>query len=489
MHTCSELDYQPRDPRLDRTAILDSGQLQPQPPRQPDYWKRRLKAGIGLALVAALLGSIVGAFYVQTRLRDVRRVSPGGLAPASGPMTVLLVGSDSRADLAPGQEFHFGSSTQVSGRRSDAIMVLRTDPAGDRASVLSIPRDLYVPIADTGKSNRINVAYAGGPERLIKTIESALDISINHYVEVNFDGFRGIVDAVGGLNVYFPAPARDILAELNVPSAGCIHLTGDQGLAYVRSRHYEFQENGRWRTDPTGDHGRIQRQQDFIRRMIKKAVSRGIRNPITANNLLNSFVRDVTIDSELGTIDLVRLGTTFRSLGAGGVEMLTLPTTGARIGGSSVLRPRQPEAGQVIDRFLHPPPAQPAPEPGTVDPSSVLVRVLNGSGRPGEAAATAAKLERSGFRSAGTGDAAGSSRSLIRYSKGAGDKALLLQGLVIGGAELQEDASVRGSDLVLVTGKSFRGIRSPVAGAPEADPAPPPSGPAEPAPSQPECLA
>jgi LCP family protein required for cell wall assembly len=410
-------------------------------------------------------------------LSDVRRVNPNGLTPASGAMTVLLVGSDSRADLVPGQESRFGSGSQVSGKRSDAIMVLRSDPSRNRAAVLSIPRDLYVPIAGTGRSNRINVAYAGGPERLIRTLESALGTSINHYVEVNFDGFRGIVDAVGGLNVYFPAPARDILAELNVPSAGCVHLTGDQGLAYVRSRHYEYLENGRWRSDPTADHGRIQRQQDFIRRMLSKAVSRAMRNPITANNLLASFVRDVTVDHELGTLDLVRLATTMRSFGNGGVEMLTLPTTGARVGGNSVLRMKQPEASQLIDRFLNPPP----PAEAGVEPSSVRIRVLNGSGRPGEAGQAAGKLEQAGFRLAGTGDASNrSSSTVIRYAKGAAGKAQLLQGFVGGGAELRADSSLEGSDLVLVTGRSFGGIRAPAAAA--AAPAPP-----QPTPAQPEC--
>ena len=197
------------------------------------------------------------------------------------------------------------------------------------------------------------------------------------------------------MNVFFPAPARDILAELNVPSAGCVHLSGEQGLAYVRSRHYEFQENGKWRTDPTGDIGRINRQQDFIRRMIKKAVSRGVRNPLTANGLLDSFVQYVTIDSGMGTVDLARLGANFRSLGAGGVEMFTLPVTNARVGGSAVLRLKQPDAAQVIDRFQNPPEEQPAAP--AVSPASVKVQVLNGSGRPGEAASAAGQLETGGL--------------------------------------------------------------------------------------------
>ena len=255
------------------------------------------RRGGQLSCVVVLAALVAGGLYVQSRLGDVRRVAPAGLSAAPGrSMTVLLVGSDSRADLAPGQD-SFG---KIAGQRSDAIMLMRTNPSPGPASVLSIPRDLYLPIAGTGKSNRINTAYAGGPDRLVQTITTSLGIPIDHYVEVNFDGFRGIVDSVGGLNINFPAPARDILAELNVPTAGCVHLDGKQGLAYVRSRHYEFLENGVWKTDPTSDFGRIARQQDFIRRMIKKAISKGVRNPFTANKLLDSFVRDVVLDARWG---------------------------------------------------------------------------------------------------------------------------------------------------------------------------------------------
>lgn len=471
--------FEPRDPRLDQTAILypDRPDLYPPgppltPPRRRRHWGRRLVTAISLLLVIVLVAVTAGGFYLQSRLKEVRRVTPAGLTSASGrAMTVLMVGSDSRTGLEPGQE-SFGT---ISGQRSDAIMLLRVDPSKDQATVLSIPRDLYLPIAGTGKSNRINTAYAGGPDRLIQTITAALGIPIDHYVEVNFDGFRGIVDAIGGLNINFPAPARDILAELNVPTAGCVHLDGRQGLAYVRSRHYESLENGRWKTDPTSDFGRINRQQDFIRRMIKKAISAGVRNPFTANKLLDSFVDDVVLDGEMGTTDLVRLGLSFRSAGDGGIEMLTIPTVGARVGGNSVLRMKEPDAGQMIDRFLNPPPNVQAPASEPVTPGDVKVQVLNGSGRPGEAGSTLTRLGGIGFVGAGTSDAAARTNSLIRHAKGAGAKAALLQGYVIGASEIQEDASVKGSDVVLVTGQSFGGIRT----TPEAPAAPPPDPAAE----------
>jgi LCP family protein required for cell wall assembly len=478
--------FEPRDPRLDQTALLypEPYPPGPPPPGRRRYWKRRLLVGVSLALSVLLVVIVAGAVYLQSRLSEMRRVAPTGLSAGGGrAMTVLLVGSDSRAELVPGQEDRFGS---ISGQRSDAIMLLRTNPDRDQASVLSIPRDLYVPIAGTGKSNRINTAYSGGPDRMVNTITSALGIPIDHYIEVNFDGFRGIVDAIGGLNVNFPAPARDILAELDVPSAGCVHLDGEQGLAYVRSRHYEFLENGRWKTDPTSDFGRIQRQQDFIRRMIKKSISQGIRNPLVANKLLDSFVRDVVVDSELGTMDLVRLGATFRSLGSGGIEMLTVPTVGARVGGNSVLKLKEPEAAQMLNRFLNPPPPVEEQAPAALAPADVTVQVLNGSGRPGEAGAAAKKLGTAGFIQTGTGDAAARSSTLIHFAPGADAKAALLQSYVIGSTELKADPTVKGSDLVLVTGRSFGGIRTAPAAAPQA-PAPPAPAPAEAAAA--ECIA
>lgn len=382
------MDYEYRDPRPDKTAVLYPDELRPPPPpRRASFRKKRIIAGLAILVAVGLIGGIAAFAYVDFRLGEVRRVTPEGLVPVTGPMTVLLVGSDSRADLEPGQD-NFGTAQQVSGKRSDTLMVVRTNPRERSATVLSIPRDLYVPIAGTGRSSRINSAYAGGPERLIKTITEALGVPINHYVEMNFDGFRGIVEAIGGLDVPFPAPAQDILAELDVPTAGCVHLSGEQGLAYVRSRQYESLEDGRWKSDPTSDFGRIQRQQDVIRRMVKKAVSRAARNPVIANDLLGSFVQHVTMDAGLSSFDLLRLGASFRSSDAGGLQMFTLPATGVRIAGAAVLELRQPEAAETLQSFLNPPPAR-APGDVAVSPSAVRVQVLNGSGRTGEAGAAA----------------------------------------------------------------------------------------------------
>src|SRR5206468_12114941 len=140
--------------------------------------------------------------------------------------------------------------------------------------------------------------------------------------------------AVGGVAIYVPAPARDFYSDLKIYRAGCVTLTPDQALSWVRSRHYQYYEAGRWHEDPTSDFGRIQRQQDFIRRLMRRSISKGIRNPLTLNRLIGIAVKNLTIDSAMSSKDILRLGKQFRSLDPQSVSMYTLPATQARIGGA-----------------------------------------------------------------------------------------------------------------------------------------------------------
>src|SRR5207302_4859912 len=112
----------------------------------------------------------------------------------------------------------------------------------------------------------------------------------------------------------FPAPARDKVTGLDVKTPGCISLNGDQALAYARSRHFQSFESGHWREDPTADLGRIRRQQDFIRRVVRKAISRGVRNPIKMLGLVDQGVKFIQIDKAMSTKDIFNLGKRFRSL-------------------------------------------------------------------------------------------------------------------------------------------------------------------------------
>lgn len=420
----------------------------------------------------------VGYAYLKWQFGRIDKVDIRGVLRNDGndnpgePMNVLLVGSDSRATISDEERRQFGGEKDVGGQRSDTIIVLHVDPAAEKAAILSIPRDLAVPIA--GSTNRqpqrINSAFQSGPGVLIKTIRESLGIEIDHYAQVDFNGFRGVVNAIGGITLFFDAPARDTVTGLNITKGGCVKMNGDTALAYVRSREYQYLENGKWRKDRTADLGRIERQQGFIRRVLGKASQAG-RNPLTLNALVNTAVNQVKIDKAFSTKDIFRLAKRFKSLEPDAVEILSLPTVGVRINGAAVLRLVQPDATEIIDRFsgkVAPPPGPTAPPPRVL-PGTVRARVLNGSGTAGQAGTAARGLQKANFGVAGVGsaDRFTYTQSEVRYARGQQPKAELLRAYVDGASVLKEDLTLRGGDLVLVTGADFKGIRDP-AGAPAA---------------------
>ncbi|MEY2469785.1 MAG: hypothetical protein QOF21_2483 [Actinomycetota bacterium] len=476
----------------------------------------RVLVGVNVFLAVCVVSAAAGYGYLKFRLGQLDRISFGcGVLRNCGdddpgePMNVLLVGSDTRANISKAERGKFGNEGDVGGERTDTMMVLHIDPQAEKASILSIPRDLYVKIAGTGITDRINTAYAlhttkrttttsrasattragalnsttipasqikDGPSRLIATIKQELGVEIDHYIEVDFNGFRAIVNAVGGVTVPFPAPARDKLAGLDVKQAGCVSLSGDQALGYVRSRHFQSFESGKWHSDPTGDIGRISRQQDFIRRMLGKAISRGARNPIKLNALIGAGIDNVRIDSALSSKDILRVGTRFRSLAPEAVDMVTLPTSGFRTSaGASVLKLKTADAREIIDRFNGL--TQPEPTTGSVPPiapATVRVLVLNGTGINGQAGKTLHDLTNVGFTAGGSGDAPAGfnqAKTKIRYGTGQLQKAQLLQAYVIGGGQLISDPTLKGGNIELTLGAGFGGVRSKVGGTTSSVPA------------------
>jgi len=326
---------------------------------QPRRWPHRVLLSLIVVVALATVGAGATYVYVRHQLGKINRIDVAGLGDSrGGPMNVLLVGSDSR-DRVSGQLAETTGKDQVSGKRSDTLMVLHVESGEAKAAIVSIPRDLYVPIAGTKGSDRVNAAFnRGGADALVATVEGALAIDIHHYVEIDFVGFRDIVDAVDGVNVAVDTPVRDRVSGLNIESAGCARLDGTDALALVRSRNYEKLVNGRWTVDPTGDLGRIERQQDFIRRMMAKVVSSGLRNPLRLNRLVNVGTRDLTLDRAMSSGDLLKLARRFRSLDPSTVDMVTLPTRGANVGGASVLLLNKDAAKPFIDRLngITPPP-------------------------------------------------------------------------------------------------------------------------------------
>ena len=436
-------------------------------------WPRRVLIGVNVFLAVCVVATATAYGYLRLQVDRLPRIS--GLCGVlrncgdddpGNPMNVLLVGSDTRAGLSPEDQrkFDLRGSAKVAGQRADTMMILRVDPRAQKAAILSIPRDLFVDIAGTNGKGRINQAFEKGPSQLIETIDTSLGIKIDHYVQVDFNGFRGIVSAIGGVTVFLPGPVRDRMSGLKVDQGGCVNFDGELALAYVRSRNFQYFESGKWRSDPTGDLGRIQRQQDFVRRVVRKAISRGVRNPVTANRLIGAAVENVTIDEALTTDDILRLGKRFRSLEADAVDMLTIPTEDVNVGGAAVLKLRQPDAQAVIDRLNGTQPVAEVPPP-RVPRGTIRVRVLNGTGRSGQATEVSRALSSAGFVVAGIGDAGrfDVTATVITYGAGQKANAELLQAYVIGSSTLVSDPRLTSVGMVITTGSAFGGIKSAAA--------------------------
>ena len=425
--------------------------------------------GCSLLLVLLVVATTAGYGYVHYRFGQIRSVKVPGLhKSASGrPFNLLVVGSDTREGLDDADGSRYG---HVGGQRNDTTLMVRVEPARKRVSMLSIPRDLVVPIAGGGE-NRINGALTGGPGQLVRTIKQNFGIPVHHYVLIDFDGFRAIVDALGGIDVRFPYPSRDLKSGLDVPEAGCRHLNGGRALALARSRFFAYQVDGVWHSDPWADLGRIRRQQAFLQALVKAALDRGLTNPVRANAFVGSLVHEVTKDSALRVRDVIRTAAAFRSFSPSKLATYTLPVAVATdhpLG--DVLLLKQPDAQAVVDRFLG---RAPAPRvragagatPGAAAPADTRVTVLNALGTTGLAASTAAKLRRTGYRIAGVGNApaADPARSQIAYPPGRLADARALAATLLGGAHLVEDPTLTSRHLTLILGPGFTGVRAPAA--------------------------
>ncbi|MEY3423823.1 MAG: hypothetical protein RIS81_1127 [Actinomycetota bacterium] len=256
----------------------------------------------------------------------------------------LLTGSDNGACTSPGSATSGGIGDRTSfGERSDTIMIIRIDPSSKRAAILSFPRDLWVDIAGTTRQNRINSAFQStDPNRLVATIKANFEIPIDHYVNINFCAFKEIVTAVDGVKVPFLYPTRDKKTGFNVATPGCINFDGDTALAYVRSRsgyRYFDPTKQAWLEDPTGDLGRIKRQQDFLRRSMQRALDKGSKSLSVANDLLNAALKNVITDDELTPRGMLTLAQAMRDLNTQSIATYTIDSYPKRIGDMSVLIP------------------------------------------------------------------------------------------------------------------------------------------------------
>ncbi len=284
------------------------------------------------------------AGWLWTSWNAVDRVDLSGVLDEQiGDVTnYLLVGSDSRSNLDP--DAVAGAEPTVEGSRADTIILLSTSMAGTK--MMSIPRDLWVTIAGSGTKGRINGSFNNGPANLVATVQSALDVPVHHYAEVDFASFAGVIDAVGGVTIHFDHPASDPASGLNVTEAGDVTLSGRDALSYVRSRHYTEFIDGRQITDATGDLGRQERQQRFLLAAFSEVG--GTKNPVAIGRAASSVSEGLTVDTGFSLFDALSLG---RHLGGEAPETVILPTTPTRIGGAAVLVLIQPDADAVLQQF------------------------------------------------------------------------------------------------------------------------------------------
>ncbi|CAM3273536.1 LCP family protein [Prescottella defluvii] len=208
-----------------------------------------------------LVASIGGVVFLDTKLNRVDALAdyPGRIGDTPG-TNWLLVGSDSRAGLTPEQEQQLSTGGDEGGTRTDTIMLVHIPKSG-ATTMVSIPRDSYVNIPGMGRG-KINAAFNnGGPELLVQTVEEATGLYIDHYAEIGFGGFAGIVDALGGVDMCVPYPIDDPLAGINL-SEGCQELTGPEALGFVRTR-----------ATAMADLDRMNNQRAFMSALLEKVTS------------------------------------------------------------------------------------------------------------------------------------------------------------------------------------------------------------------------
>lgn len=449
-------------------------------------WWRALGGRFVIALTMGTLAMGGGIWAVRRgvdgALGSIPKVSLTLAAARAGGANYLVIGSDSREFVTDdGGRAAFGDSEQVSGRRSDTIMVVHLEPDAERALVVSFPRDLWVDIPGRGQA-KLNAAYDAGPQAVVDTLAANFGVEIQHYVEVDFPSFVQLVDTVGSIPIYVPYAARDGFTGFEVPHGGCWPLRGDQALGWVRSRSLEYQDpaSGRWVTaDPVPDIGRIARQQDFLRRVVSAALDTGLRDPRAAIRTAGAVLSELTVDDGFDRSAALELASSLRTTditAPGALELMTLPwRTGPNQQGQSVLYPDDAAAGPVLERLgrFDGPGQGVKATIGAQGGAGVTVRVVNATGRPGLDEAVARRLARLGYRAV-----AGGARKATASSRVVGQAAQLAAGRALL-SHLEPDAALAEAEgdlgrvrvkagegrtraeavmLELVVGRSFQGL-------------------------------
>ncbi|MEZ5097966.1 MAG: LCP family protein [Nocardioides sp.] len=296
------------------------------------FWRghRRIGTGLLVLVLLAVGGSGAYAWQLGAKVGDIERVKvPAGFDTGRPPdepgqaLTVLLLGTDNphpREDKPTVAELLAASTWNPGAYRSDSLMLVRIAADRRSAEVVSIPRDSYVPILDAEGvphgSNKINAAFSlYGPFGTVRTVEELTGMHIDHLAIVDFEGFRDLTTALGGVDVYVPEHVYDPYQKQDWPQ-GWNHIEGDLALKYVRMRHNLAQ----------GDFDRVRRQQNFLRAVLTKLTDAGtLANPLTVGKVVDAVVGNLTVDDRWTDGDIRGLAIQLRHLRRNDIVFATLP--------------------------------------------------------------------------------------------------------------------------------------------------------------------
>ncbi|WP_165494957.1 LCP family protein [Actinomadura roseirufa] len=422
---------------MQRTALptvyyTDTAPPPPEPPARGRLWRVLGWVSIGMSVVLVVVSLTAYGFWrrldgqidrehVDDKLGDDRP------AKLNSSLNILMMGSDSRA----GENSRYG--TEV-GQRSDTTMLLHISPGGERAIGVSFPRDSMVNMPPCKKRKgggvpaqfgMINAAFSnGGPACTWRTIESLTKIHIDHYVEVDFAGFKRVVDALDGVEICVPKRIDDPKAELHL-KAGPQVVHGDQALGYVRTRYV---------LGDGSDLARIKRQQAFMASVVKKATDKGmLTDPGRTYSFLSAATKSIKVDDRLTLSVMQRLAGSLRGMSAGKVRFVTVPVEPYPRDKNRVQFNRalaEPLFKAIREDNTVPEPAAPTPVPvrgntpkgpPLLPPAQVKVVIYNGTrvGRLGQRAAE--QLAGRGFQivMVGSKRTSPSARTRILFGPGA----------------------------------------------------------------------
>jgi LCP family protein required for cell wall assembly len=379
-------------------------------------WIRGISIAVAVVLFAVVGFGVWDYFYLGGLIQHTH---VDHLQASGSTENILLVGSTDRCALKVQNPMYGLCSQGVTGINSDIVMIIHLDPATHGVALLSIPRDLFVPNARIEGANKIDAALYEGPSQLAAAIEEDFAIPINHYVELNFDTFASVVNALGGVKMYFPRPVFDAESSLNIPRAGCYDLNGTEALEVVRARHLQIQpiggsnDHSTWPQEAESDIARIRRTHEFLRVLATKVAARGLGNPFTDQSIATSVLPNLTVDQAFNEGEMVSLAETYAGTSISDVPQLTYPVILDQVGTymykgyeyGDVEFPIQPGGYKTVNQIFGAASGTSSWNDAALPkPQSFPMSVVNGTGTANQAATVAASLAPHGFKVVSTGD-------------------------------------------------------------------------------------